>query len=54
MDIKINLQLFADAEKTEKPTPKKRRDTREEGMSFKVKISAAFIYYQLFRYKDIW
>lgn len=31
MKLKINLQLFADAEKTEKPTPKKRRDAREEG-----------------------
>ncbi|NLW22298.1 MAG: flagellar biosynthesis protein FlhB [Tissierellia bacterium] len=44
MDIKINLQLFADAEKTEKPTPKKRRDTREEGHVLQSKeISAAFI-----------
>jgi flagellar biosynthetic protein FlhB len=27
----MNLQLFADEEKTEKPSPKKRRDAREEG-----------------------
>ncbi len=31
MDFKINLQLFADAEKTEEATPKKRKDAREEG-----------------------
>lgn len=29
--IKINLQLFAEGEKTEQPTPKKRREAREEG-----------------------
>lgn len=29
--LKINLQLFAEGEKTEKPTPKKRREAREEG-----------------------
>ncbi|MDR7856253.1 flagellar biosynthesis protein FlhB [Tissierella sp.] len=31
MILKINLQLFASDEKTEKPSPKKRRDAREEG-----------------------
>jgi len=33
MDYKhiINLQLFAEGEKTEKPTPKKRKDAREKG-----------------------
>lgn len=31
MKIKLNLQLFAQGEKTEQPTPKKRRDAREEG-----------------------
>lgn len=31
MEIKLNLQLFAGDEKTEKPTYKKRRDAREEG-----------------------
>lgn len=31
MILKINLQLFADGEKTEKPSSKKRRDAREEG-----------------------
>ena len=29
--IKFNLQLFAESEKTEKPTPKKRREARQEG-----------------------
>lgn len=29
--IKINLQLFSEGEKTEEPTPKKRREAREEG-----------------------
>ena len=29
--IKLNLQLFAEGEKTEQPTPKKRREAREEG-----------------------
>ncbi|WP_416198024.1 MAG: Flagellar biosynthetic protein FlhB [Sporanaerobacter sp.] len=31
MKYSIQLQLFADAEKTEKATPKKRKDAREEG-----------------------
>ena len=31
MEMKIDLQLFGEAEKTEKATPKKRRDAREEG-----------------------
>lgn len=31
MDYKLNLQLFAEGEKTEKPSSKKRRDSREEG-----------------------
>ena len=44
MDFKINLQLFADAEKTEKPTPKKRRDAREEGQVLQSReVTAAFI-----------
>lgn len=44
MDIKLNLQLFADAEKTEKATPKKRRDAREEGQVAQSKeINTAFI-----------
>jgi len=33
----INLQLFADGEKTEKPTPKKRKDAREKGQVVKSK-----------------
>lgn len=44
MEIKIKLQLFADAEKTEKATPKKRRDAREEGQIFQSKeINSVFI-----------
>lgn len=37
MDYKIimNLQLFAEGEKTEKPTPKKRKDTRDKGQVVK-------------------
>lgn len=31
MMIKINLQLFAESDKTEKPTPKRRREARQEG-----------------------
>jgi len=31
----INLQLFAEGEKTEKPTPKKRKDAREKGQVVK-------------------
>lgn len=34
-EIKINLQLFAEGEKTEKPTPKKRKDAREKGQVVK-------------------
>ena len=42
--LKINLQLFADAEKTEEPTPKRRRDAREEGQVLQSReITAAFI-----------
>lgn len=44
MDFKINLQLFADAEKTEEATPKKRKDAREEGQVLQSReITAAFI-----------
>ena len=31
MKYRLNLQLFSEGEKTEKPSPKKRRDAREEG-----------------------
>lgn len=44
MKLKMNLQFFADAEKTEKPTPKKRRDAREEGQVLQSReVTAAFI-----------
>lgn len=44
MKIKIDLQLFAEGEKTEKATPKKRRDAREEGQVFQSReVTAAFI-----------
>ncbi len=35
LEYKINLQLFADEEKTEKATPKKRRESREKGQVLK-------------------
>lgn len=46
MDIKIklNLQLFAEEEKTEKATPKKRREAREEGQVLQSReITGSFI-----------
>lgn len=44
MNRKLNLQLFADAEKTEKATPKKRREAREEGQVIHSKeVNTAFI-----------
>lgn len=44
MEFKIQLQLFAEVEKTEKATPKKRREAREEGQVFQSKeISSVFI-----------
>ncbi|SHH99449.1 flagellar biosynthesis protein FlhB [Sporanaerobacter acetigenes] len=44
MKYNIQLQLFADAEKTEKATPKKRKDAREEGQILQSReISSAFI-----------
>ncbi len=44
MRIHMNLQLFADAEKTEKPTPKKRREARREGQVLQSReITSAFI-----------
>ena len=43
MDIQINLQLFAE-EKTEKATPKKRRDVREKGNVFQSReLSSALV-----------
>ncbi|MCT4613024.1 MAG: flagellar biosynthesis protein FlhB [Clostridia bacterium] len=50
--IKLNLQLFADGqggEKTEKPTPKKRREAREEGQVAKSQeVSAALLFIAMF------
>lgn len=44
MSFFINLQLFADADKTEKPTPKRRRDARQEGQVVQSKeVTTAFI-----------
>lgn len=44
MEFKFDLQLFADAEKTEKATPKKRKDAREEGQILQSReVTAAFI-----------
>jgi flagellar biosynthetic protein FlhB len=44
MKYSINLQLFSDSEKTEKPTPKKRRDARKEGQVLQSReITSAFI-----------
>ncbi|WMM26606.1 flagellar biosynthesis protein FlhB [Tissierella sp. MB52-C2] len=47
MILKLNLQLFS--EKTEKPTPKKRRDAREEGQIFQSKeINTVVILFSCF------
>ena len=44
MELIVDLQLFADAEKTEKAPPKKKRDAREEGQVLQSReITAAFI-----------
>jgi flagellar biosynthetic protein FlhB len=44
MELIMNLQLFAEAEKTEKPTPKKRKDAREEGQVLQSKeVNSTFI-----------
>ena len=44
MKFKFDLQLFADAEKTEKATPKKRKDAREEGQVLQSReVTAVFI-----------
>lgn len=45
----INLQLFAQGEKTEKPTPKKRRDAREEGQILQSKeVNSVVILFSCF------
>ncbi|WP_077367484.1 flagellar biosynthesis protein FlhB [Anaerosalibacter sp. Marseille-P3206] len=44
MIIKLNLQLFSDGEKTEKATPKKRKEAREEGQVLQSReIAASFM-----------
>lgn len=44
MKLNIDLQFFADEEKTEVPTPKKRKDTREEGQILQSReVTAAFM-----------
>ncbi|MGE5329259.1 MAG: flagellar biosynthesis protein FlhB, partial [Deltaproteobacteria bacterium] len=45
----INLQLFADDEKTEKATPKKRQDARQKGQVFKSKeVNSAVLLLAMF------
>jgi len=42
--IRVNLQLFADSQKTEKATPKRRQDAREKGqVLFSREISSALV-----------
>lgn len=49
MILKINLQLFSQGEKTEKPTPKKRREAREEGQILQSKeVNSVFILFSCF------
>ena len=44
MKLMLNLQLFAETEKTEEPTPKKRKDAREEGQVLQSReVTSAFI-----------
>lgn len=46
---RINLQLFSESEKTEKPTPKKRREAREEGQILQSKeINTVVILFSCF------
>lgn len=46
---KMDLQLFAESEKTEKPTPKRRRDARKEGQVLQSKeVTSAFIFLAAF------
>ncbi|HHV38643.1 MAG TPA: flagellar biosynthesis protein FlhB [Tepidimicrobium sp.] len=49
MRLKMDLQLFSDLEKTEEPTPKKRRDAREEGQVLQSReVTGAFILLAMF------
>lgn len=49
MEYKMDLQLFAEGEKTEKPSPKKRRDGREEGQILQSKeINTVVILFSCF------
>lgn len=49
MILEIDLQLFADSEKTEKPTSRKRRQAREEGQIFQSKeINTVVILFSCF------
>lgn len=44
MKYSINLQLFSESEKTEKPTPKRRRDARKEGQVLQSReVTSAFV-----------
>ena len=47
--------MFAEAEKTEKPTPKRRREARKEGQVFQSReVTTAFILLAAFLGKAIW
>lgn len=49
MRLIVDLQLFSDSDKTEQPTPKKRRDAREEGQILQSKeISTVVILFSCF------
>ena len=49
MELDIDLQLFADSEKTEDPTPKKRKEAREEGQVLQSReITGVFILLAIF------
>ena len=49
MKYKMNLQFFAEGEKTEKPSAKKRRDSREEGQILQSKeINTVVILFSCF------
>lgn len=49
MRNEIDLQLFAETEKTEKATPKKRKDARQEGQVLQSReVTAAFILFATF------
>ncbi len=55
MSFKVNLQLFAEAEKTEKATPKKRKEAREEGQVLQSReVTTTFILLATFVFLKIY